>query len=73
MIEQALAHARDRDWSQVVSPRSLRCATWAQWATLATASISESSLAVTLVTLTAANLLATVARFLLLRHWVFRP
>jgi hypothetical protein len=31
------------------------------------------SLLVTLVTLTAANLLATTARFLLLRNWVFRP
>jgi putative flippase GtrA len=31
------------------------------------------SLTVTLVTLTAANLLATAARFLLLRNWVFRP
>jgi putative flippase GtrA len=37
------------------------------------AAAGVSSLAVTLVTLTAANLLATVARFLLLRHWVFRP
>ncbi|HEY3673588.1 MAG TPA: glycosyltransferase [Acidimicrobiia bacterium] len=35
--------------------------------------LGVSSLGVTLVTLTAANLLATVARFLLLRHWVFRP
>ena len=31
------------------------------------------SLAVTLVTLTAVNLLATLGRFLLLRSWVFRP
>ncbi len=37
------------------------------------AALDVSSLAVTLVTLTAANLLATVGRFLLLRHWVFRP
>jgi putative flippase GtrA len=37
------------------------------------AALGVSSLSVTLVTLTAANLLATVARFLLLRHWVFRP
>jgi putative flippase GtrA len=37
------------------------------------ATLGVSSLAVTLITLTAANLLATVARFLLLRHWVFRP
>jgi putative flippase GtrA len=37
------------------------------------AALDVSSLAVTLVTLTAANLVATVARFLLLRHWVFRP
>ena len=34
---------------------------------------ASTSLAVTLVTLTAANLLATTARFLLLRNWVFRP
>ena len=33
----------------------------------------DPSLAVTLVTLTATNLLATTARFLLLRNWVFRP
>jgi putative flippase GtrA len=37
------------------------------------AALGASSLPVTLVTLTAANLLATVARFVLLRHWVFRP
>ena len=37
------------------------------------AALGVSSLTVMLVTLTAANLLATVARFLLLRHWVFRP
>jgi putative flippase GtrA len=37
------------------------------------AALGVSSLTVTLVTLTAANLLATVARFVLLRHWVFRP
>ncbi len=35
--------------------------------------LGTTSLAVTLVTLTAANLLATAARFLLLRNWVFRP
>jgi hypothetical protein len=37
------------------------------------AALGVSSVAVTLVTLTAANLLATTARFLLLRNWVFRP
>jgi putative flippase GtrA len=37
------------------------------------AALGVSSLAVILVTLTAANLLATAARFLLLRNWVFRP
>jgi putative flippase GtrA len=35
--------------------------------------IGATSLALALVTLTAANLLATVVRFLLLRNWVFRP
>jgi hypothetical protein len=35
--------------------------------------IGATSLTLTLVTLTAANLLATAARFLLLRNWVFRP
>jgi len=35
--------------------------------------LGVTSLAITLCTLTAANLGATVARFLLLRHWVFRP
>jgi hypothetical protein len=35
--------------------------------------IGATSLTLTLVTLTAANLLATVVRFLLLRNWVFRP
>jgi putative flippase GtrA len=39
----------------------------------ALAAAGASSLTLTLVTLTVANLLATVARFLLLRHWVFRP
>ena len=39
----------------------------------ALAALGISSLTVTLVTLTVANLLATVARFLLLRNWVFRP
>jgi putative flippase GtrA len=37
------------------------------------ATLGMSSLGVTLLTLTAANLLATAARFLLLRNWVFRP
>lgn len=37
------------------------------------AALGVSSLVVTLVTLTATNLLATAARFLLLRNWVFRP
>jgi len=37
------------------------------------AALGISSLTVTLVTLTLTNLLATVARFLLLRNWVFRP
>jgi putative flippase GtrA len=40
-------------------------------ATLATLGVT--SLAATLITLTAANLVAAVARFLLLRNWVFRP
>jgi putative flippase GtrA len=35
--------------------------------------LGVTSLVVTLLILTAANLGATVARFLLLRHWVFRP
>ncbi len=35
--------------------------------------LGATSVAATLVTLTAANLLATTARFLLLRNWVFRP
>ena len=35
--------------------------------------IGATSLPVLLVALTAANALATVARFLLLRHWVFAP
>ena len=35
--------------------------------------IGATSLPMLLVTLTAANALATVARFLLLRHWVFAP
>jgi len=35
--------------------------------------IGATSLPVLLVVLTAANALATVARFLLLRHWVFAP
>jgi putative flippase GtrA len=39
----------------------------------ALAALDVSSLGVTLVTLTAANLLATAVRFLLLRNWVFRP
>jgi putative flippase GtrA len=42
-------------------------------ALLALSALGVTSLAVTLLTLTAANLGATVARFLLLRHWVFRP
>ena len=37
------------------------------------AAVGVTSLAVVLVTLTATNLLATAARFLLLRNWVFRP
>jgi putative flippase GtrA len=37
------------------------------------AALGLSSLVVTLLILTAANLLATVARFLLLRNWVFKP
>jgi putative flippase GtrA len=37
------------------------------------AALGVSSLTVTLVMLTVANLLATVVRFLLLRNWVFRP
>jgi putative flippase GtrA len=37
------------------------------------AAVGTTSLAVTLAVLTATNLLATVARFLLLRNWVFRP
>lgn len=37
------------------------------------AALGVTSLTVTLVILTATNLLATVARFLLLRNWVFRP
>jgi putative flippase GtrA len=37
------------------------------------AALGVSSLTVTLVTLTAANLLATVARIVLLRHRVFPP
>ena len=45
--------------------------TLASLAVLSTLGVT--SLAVTLLTLTAANLAATVARFLLLRHWVFRP
>ena len=35
--------------------------------------IGTTSLPVLLIVLTAANALATVARFLLLRHWVFAP
>jgi putative flippase GtrA len=37
------------------------------------AAVGATSLPVLLLGLTAANCLATVARFLLLRHWVFRP
>jgi putative flippase GtrA len=37
------------------------------------AAVGATSLTVTLVVLTATNLLATTARFLLLRNWVFRP
>ncbi len=37
------------------------------------AALGVTSLGVTLVVLTAANLLATAARFLLLRNWVFAP
>ena len=47
------------------------CLTLAALAVLS--ALGTPSLAVTLVTLTAANLLATTARFLLLRNWVFRP
>ena len=39
----------------------------------ALSAIGETSLPVMLVALTLANCTATVARFLLLRHWVFRP
>ncbi len=45
--------------------------TLASLAVLAAAGVA--SLPVTLVVLTGANLVATTARFLLLRHWVFRP
>jgi len=37
------------------------------------AALGVTSLTVTLVVLTATNLLATVARFVLLRNWVFSP
>jgi hypothetical protein len=40
---------------------------------LACSAIGTTSLPVLLIVLTAANALATVARFLPLRHWVFAP
>jgi hypothetical protein len=48
VIAQAVAHARQHGWEQVVSRRKLRAAKWGQWAALATFAIVIGSLALDL-------------------------